>query len=996
MEKVFGIPVDGLLVGLLVVTGAALGAVAIVAARNRVLLRLGLRNATRRRGRTALIVVGLMLGTAIIAAALTTGDTMSHTIRTSAVTELGETDVVVSPKSAEGELELGSATSDEYFGTPVLEAVDERLAGTDLADGVAPAIVEPVAVRDPATTESEPRVTLFATDPARTAGFGDIVERDRGKVELSELRPGQVFLNEDAADELDATTGDRVLAYASEEGAPLTVAGIVTFDGTGTDGPALMMPLAAAQELIGRSGRIKYILISGRGGTLDGVDHTDAIADRLNPVLSPLGLTVHHTKADALDAADEQGNGFMTLFTTFGSFSIAAGILLIFLIFVMLAAERRSELGVARALGMRRGHLVQMFMLEGVVYDLVAAFVGVLLGVAVAFAMVLVLASAFAAFGFEIERDVQPDSLAIAYCLGVVLTLGVVVASASRVSRLNLVTAIRDLPEPPPESRRRRSILRGTAGLALGVLLAVSGAGADSGPSFLLGVSIVLIALVPLGQAAGVPERVMKTGAGLALLVWWLLPFGVVESLLPDLKFDISVFILSGLMVVLGAAWTVMYNADVLLGGLMWLGGRVRGLASVLKMAITYPLRNLFRTGVTFTMFTLVVFTLVSGATISGAFVNAFDDTESFGGGFDVRADTAPANPVTDFDSELARRPDLRPKIETVASQSALPVEAAQVGAGRPAEDYPARGLDDEFLDTTTFEFAAMARGYDSSRDVWNAVQWGRNLAVVDALVVPRRDNYNSGAVLPDFELSGLFLEDEHFDPIPVTIRDPQTGKSMKVTIIGVLKETAPLAMSGISTSQRGLETTFGDRVQPTVHYFKLTPGNDPEETADRLETSFLANGMEAESIRDLLDDITGSSKTFNMIIQGFMGLGLVIGVAALGVISARSVVERRQQIGVLRAIGFRRGMIELSLLLESSFLALSAIVVGTGLALMLSFNVISDSAEQSSWENLAFDVPWLNLLVIFAGVYVASLLATLAPARRAARVYPSEALRYQ
>jgi hypothetical protein len=55
---------------------------------------------------------------------------------------------------------------------------------------------------------------------------------------------------------------------------------------------------------------------------------------------------------------------------------------------------------------------------------------------------------------------------------------------------------------------------------------------------------------------------------------------------------------------------------------------------------------QLFRTGVTFTMFTLVVFTLVIGATTSGAFVNTFDDVEAFGGGFDVRADTAPANPI--------------------------------------------------------------------------------------------------------------------------------------------------------------------------------------------------------------------------------------------------------------------------------------------------------------------------------------------------------------
>ena len=66
----------------------------------------------------------------------------------------------------------------------------------------------------------------------------------------------------------------------------------------------------------------------------------------------------------------------MAFFTTFGSFSIAAGILLIFLIFVMLAAERRGEIGMARAIGTRRGHLVEMFVFEGAAYDLAAAAVG--------------------------------------------------------------------------------------------------------------------------------------------------------------------------------------------------------------------------------------------------------------------------------------------------------------------------------------------------------------------------------------------------------------------------------------------------------------------------------------------------------------------------------------------------------------------------------------------------------------------------------------------
>src|SRR6266536_5353844 len=102
------------------------------------------------------------------------------------------------------------------------------------------------------------------------------------------------------------------------------------------------------------------------------------------------------------------------------------------------------------------------------------------------------------------------------------------------------------------------------------------------------------------------------------------------------MKVNFSIFILGGLMIVVGASWTLMYNADVLLGTLGSGAGRIRGLAPVLRMSIAYPLRSLFRTGVTLAMFTLVVFTLVVGATTTGSFMKAFDDLKAFGGGFDV------------------------------------------------------------------------------------------------------------------------------------------------------------------------------------------------------------------------------------------------------------------------------------------------------------------------------------------------------------------------
>ena len=83
MNKLFGIPTGPFAVGAAALLALTLLIVGLLAVRNPIFLKLGLRNIPRRRGRTMLIVAGLMLGTTIIASALATGDTMSTTIRSS-------------------------------------------------------------------------------------------------------------------------------------------------------------------------------------------------------------------------------------------------------------------------------------------------------------------------------------------------------------------------------------------------------------------------------------------------------------------------------------------------------------------------------------------------------------------------------------------------------------------------------------------------------------------------------------------------------------------------------------------------------------------------------------------------------------------------------------------------------------------------------------------------------------------------------------------------
>jgi putative ABC transport system permease protein len=961
---------------------------------------MAVRNVGRRRGRSALIVVGLMLGTTIVAAALTTGDTMNHTIRATAVTALGATDETIAPRGAVDDIPgaLGAATGTGWIDESVVRRFESAVAGAGLVDGVTGAIVDQVAVQSPVQRRSEPSVVLFAADPKRMRGFSPIVGSAGDEVSLADLRPAEVFLNRKAAGKLDVEPGARVVVFSGGVAHDARVRDVVRFEGAATADAALLVPLATAQRLFGHPGEIRAILVSNRGGAFGGAALSDEVAGLLEPIAAEHALEVQTVKKDAIEDADAAGATFVAFFTTFGTFSIAAGILLIFLIFVMLAAERRGELGIVRAIGTRRGHLVQMFTFEGAAYDLAAAAAGALFGALVAFGMVFVMASAFGSAdadeGLQIEFAVSVRSLLIAFAMGLLLTLVVVAVSAWRVSRMTISTAIRNLPEPPTV-KRRRSLVVALLGLGIGLGLVFLGLHGGTFTPLMLGVSLALMSLVPLLRLVGVSDRLAFTGCGLAVVVFLLLPWRVSESVFGNLAMDFSAWIVAGLLIVVGTVWIIVFNADLLLGAVMRVFGRFRSLTPVLRMSVAYPLKARFRTGTTLAMFTLVVFTLVTGSAANGSFVHAID-VEQYGGGFQVRAGTVGEATIDDMTGALRKAPGITPSdFPVVGSQSVLAVEAGQVGAGRAMETYLVRGLDAPFLEHTTFGLGQVAAGYDSAKEVWDAVRTRPGLAVVDSTIVPRRDNFNF-AVAPDFELSGFYFEEGKFDPIPIAVLDKQSGKTARLTVIGILKDTAPLEMLGISTSQGTLARAFPGRAHPTIHYFGVAPGVDPHDAAAQLESAFLGNGLDAESVQQVVDDVIAANMTFNRLIQGFMGLGLLVGVAALGVISARAVVERRQQIGVMRAIGFRRGMVQAAFLVESSVIALTAIVVGTVLGLILAWNIVDDQRQQPSWENLTLYVPWLNLAVIFLVVYVVALAATLAPAVRASRIRPAEALRYQ
>jgi putative ABC transport system permease protein len=128
-------------------------------------------------------------------------------------------------------------------------------------------------------------------------------------------------------------------------------------------------------------------------------------------------------------------------------------------------------------------------------------------------------------------------------------------------------------------------------------------------------------------------------------------------------------------------------------------------------------------------------------------------------------------------------------------------------------------------------------------------------------------------------------------------------------------------------------------------------------------------------------------------LLQIFVGFGLVVAIAAMGIFALRAVFERRREIGMLRANGFTSGMVLRAFLLEYTFVTLLGTVIGVALGLLVIWN-LSQSPSAAAAGVSTFAVPWLNLAVLLPLVYGGAMLAVIAPSLRAARLPPAEAVR--
>jgi putative ABC transport system permease protein len=1013
------------------------------------------------------------------------------------------------------------ALTDESALTHLIAAIDDDLAAS-FASVISPSITGPSGPVPPEQI------------------LGSLIGSSNGLAVMGELVDALTDLNAGADIEayVEAHSGD----LTSETTAMLLTAGEALSPQAAFDAAEHVVVTDEFRSSAADSSLAAHILAALESQSDSGPDGSGRtkLSGPVTSLLSGLQiLAVDELKKDSLELAELFGNIFLTFFTIFGSFSIIVGLLLIFLVFVMLAAARSTEMGIARAVGTKRRHLVQMFTYEGFAYALGAALAGTVLGILASLVLVQMLSGAIgdeedSAFVFKYSFTLT--SVAAAFSAGMLLTLMTVAISAYRVSRLNIVVAIRGLPEgfvpsdtprlvirllrvgkaflgpyfyyydaliwrrrgigavvpvalvglsltpliltilnvlqPVPEvtlwvvmwwvlplvvnlARKREGTLIkwllqlvfalppvwiigiaisvfkvlqpylaiGWPLVIIGVVLAALGLQMDLAAFWTLGVSFVLVGiglfirrmLRQSGLRESAADRASYTFIGATVLVFWALPFDALDWLTGELNGSIEMFILSGTWMVSSAVWLVMYNADLLTRGLLAMFGGSPRIKAVLKPAIAYPMTAKFRTGLTVAMFSLVIFTMMVFAILNGIGSDLDETPDRVTGGFDIRAESSLELPVVDIEAAIEAAANLdSADFEVIAAHTDIPAEARQSGAVEQRFlGLGVRGAERKYLTETLLEITHFDPNYlpvgtplddpiAVSAAVWLALSEDPSLAVIsgDLLESDGGGGFQFGR--PQFSVEGLSQDQAgSIDAFTVQLRQARgRGAVSQRTVIGAMDQFAEAfevdggPVANLVTRDDVFADISGESLPFTTFRIRLADGADPGRVAAAMETAFLDNSMEAI---DTLDEIKlgiAQNNAFSRLFQGFMGLGLVVGVASLGVLSFRAVVERRHAIGMMRAIGYKSRMIQIQFMLESIFVTVLGSALGVGLGALISWNIIRDIGD--SVDGVSFDIPWLTVMTIVGIALAASMLATFIPARQAARIYPSEALRYE
>lgn len=944
---------------------------------NRILLTMSIRNVIRRPSTTALVLGGLMVGTAIISASLVVGDTLDNMIVGEVVQRYGDIDFTVSGPGA-------GANSTGLYDLSEVTALRDSVHGLGSVDGAEWVLQRTISIKDTASNLSSPTMDVMGLTDEALRDLGGLVTLD-GDAIRSAPAGGQAYVSPDLAEKLDIAEGHTLLLVHDQFHIMLVNAVLVRDEGLAGPGADVFLDIEDLQMLSAQEGKVSTLLVSLEAA---GRQHAgDARAD-LNSTLGTqpeLNLEIRGDRDQAIADGRSAVAMFISLFFVFGSFSIIAGIALIINIFTMLGEERKGEMGTARAVGMKRRHLQKLFTYEGWIYASIASIIGTMAGLVLAYVLIHAATAVIDMGGMQISRyfTFTPLSLVLAYLAGFTLTLVTVFLVTFRISKLNIVRAVRNIPEPP-RLRDDKGLLRlGMLILTIGLVIMLVGMDRQNLAAAQSGLSLATLSVgLLLRKYAG--DRIAWSVAGLATLFVWL-PKGF--EIFPYTG-NIEMFVIAGVFMVVSLLTVVMFNSDIIIRIFTRLVPAKGGYGAVMMTAISYPLRAKVRTALSIFIFGLVIFTITTLSMISGMLgVGIPKIIDQTSGGFDVLAFSGV--PLDMWDSinstdELVDEANITNIVQLSMALPRVTIERTDPLTNATAEVdlfYSVIGMNEPLYTVGNYPLKEWDHDrYPSELEVWRAVSTDPSLAIVDGSAGEVESQYGMG--FGSRNLAGVKVGD------PVRIADG-SGQNVTVTVAGIMKQSS---FNGIFMDQDYVREDLG--VEGTnLFLIKLAADGDADKQAVLLQNQFWQYGVTTVPLKSLAQQVVSQIDGIFNLIKAFLALGLIIGITGLGIITIRSIRERTIEIGMMRAIGYTRGMVVTNFALESAFVAVLGIGIGTLLGIIVGYQL-----WESGFRDMEFDfiIAWGPILLVGGLAFLATLLSVYPAARGASKVSPAEVLRFE
>jgi putative ABC transport system permease protein len=393
------------------------------------MLRYTLRSVLAHKARLLLTAAAIMVGVGMVAGTFILNDTARGGGRPAGVAHRADA-TIRAVQGGEGEI-FSDETGEFFPGPPIPASAVDRVARIE---GVAAATG--VVTGDAQLIGRNGRVIGDRAPLGRSVDASFAAQLHAGRVPSA---PGEIVIDRTTADDQGFGVGDRVRVIASGGGPrTVTVAGVLDSPEL-TDAVVLVgFDPATARRLLAPPGTVGYIEVHAAVGVGEQTLR-DRVAAGLGPghqVFTGATLAAERTKPDSLI-------GQILLIAS--AVALFAGSFLIRNTFSIILAARTRELALLRCVGAGRGQLRRAILLESSIVGALAAGLGLVLGVAIAWVLGGLLHS-----GGAIVADVAgstprilPRTVAISLAVGVITAVFSAWAPARRVTRVPPVAALR-------------------------------------------------------------------------------------------------------------------------------------------------------------------------------------------------------------------------------------------------------------------------------------------------------------------------------------------------------------------------------------------------------------------------------------------------------------------------------------------------------------------------------------------------------------------------